>query len=79
MNSAMQSHQAKLLDVVALLNERPEEGLVSGQVGTIVEILAEGVYEVEFSDPGGRTIGMAELERDDFLVLCHEARPALVA
>mgnify|MGYP003670577344 CR=1 FL=1 len=74
----MQECHAKLLDIVALLNERPEDGLVSGQVGTIVGVLAEGVYEVEFSDPGGRTIGMAELERDEFLVLCHEARPALV-
>ncbi len=36
----------KLLDVVALLEDLPEHGLVRGNVGTVVEILAP----VEFSD-----------------------------
>jgi len=33
--------------VVALLEDLPEEGLVRGQVGTVVENWAPGVYEVE--------------------------------
>jgi Domain of unknown function (DUF4926) len=35
-------------DVVALLVDKPEGGLVVGQVGTVVEVLAPDFYEVEF-------------------------------
>ena len=42
----------KTLDVVALLVDKPEEQLVTGQVGTVVELIAPDVYEVEF-DPEG--------------------------
>jgi Domain of unknown function (DUF4926) len=35
----------KLLDVVALTVDRPERGLVRGQVGTVVEELAAGVFD----------------------------------
>lgn len=45
----------KLLDTVALTADRPEHGLVAGQVGTVIEVLAEGVFEVEFCDDEGRT------------------------
>jgi len=45
----MQTTPAKLLDVVALLVDKPEEGPVVGQVGTVVEVLAPDVYEIEFS------------------------------
>ena len=34
----------KTLDVVALLVDKPEEQLVTGQVGTVVELLAPDVY-----------------------------------
>ena len=44
----------KLLDTVALTADRPEHGLVAGQVGTVVEDLADGVFEVEFCDDEGR-------------------------
>ena len=50
-----------LLSVVALLEDIPAKGLLRGQVGTIVETLAPGVYEVEFSDDAGRTYGVADL------------------
>ena len=69
----MQTKPAKLLDVIALLNDRPALGILCGQVGTIVEVLAPEVFEVEFCDPDGRTIGFAELRRVDFLVLHHES------
>jgi hypothetical protein len=41
----------KLLDVVALTVDIPEYNLRRGQVGTVVEMLADGAaFEVEFSD-----------------------------
>jgi hypothetical protein len=59
------------------LGDKPEQGLVAGQVGTVVEVLAPGVFEVEFLDSHGRTFGLAELRRDELLALIHE--PALAA
>jgi hypothetical protein len=52
----------KLLDVVALTEDIPHEGLYRGQVGTVVEILAPDVYEVEFSDDQGQTYAMKALK-----------------
>lgn len=45
----------QMLDVVALVQEIPEKDLKKGQVGTIVELLEPGVYEVEFSNKKGET------------------------
>jgi len=45
----------KPFDVVALVEDVPSRGLLRGQVGTIAETLAPGVFEVEFSDNEGRT------------------------
>ena len=58
--------------VVAILQDLPEEGLVRGQVGTIVENWAPGVYEVEFSDDTGRTYAMAALQAGQLMRLHHE-------
>ena len=69
----MQETPVKLLDVVAVLEDKPREGLVSCQVGTVVEVLAPGVFEVEFLDSQGRTIALTELKRSELLVLRHEA------
>ena len=45
----------KLLDIVALTEDIPEHNLKCGEVGTVVEILADGeAYEVEFSDDNGQ-------------------------
>lgn len=63
----------KLLDVVALLEGVPAEGLVRGQVGTIVEELDGGVFEVEFSDNEGHAYATRALRADQVLVLHHEA------
>ena len=46
--------EIEMLSVVAILEDVPEKGLFRGQVGTVVESLAPGVYEVEFSDDEGR-------------------------
>ena len=48
------SPSIRLLDVVALIDDLPQESLARGQVGTVVEILAPGVFEVEFADDRGR-------------------------
>lgn len=56
-------------DVVALLEDHPEACLVAGQVGTIVEQLADAVYEVEFSDEEGRTYAEIALPAGQLIVL----------
>ena len=58
-----------LLQTVALLDDLPEHGLTRGQVGTVVEDLAPGVYEVEFSDNDGRTYAMLALRADQLIAL----------
>jgi len=62
----------KVLDVIALLEDLPQRSLVRGQVGTIVEALGPGVFEVEFSDNQGRTYASLALRENQFLVLHHE-------
>jgi hypothetical protein len=64
---------AKLLDIVALLEDLPARGLVRGQVGTVIEKLGPDVFEVEFSDNHGRTYASLALHAGQFLVLHHEA------
>ena len=61
-----------LLDVVALTEELPDPGLHRGQVGTVVETLAPGVYEVEFSDDDGRTFASLALRAVQLLVLHYQ-------
>ncbi len=63
----------KLLDVVALLKDIPNEKLVKGQVGTIIEELDKGVYEVEFADKQGRMIAGLTLTTEDLMLLHFEA------
>ena len=59
----------ELLDVVALNVDVPEQGLVRGQVGTIVERLSPGTFEVEFSDNQGKTYAMLPLSAEQLLLL----------
>ena len=60
-----------ILDVVALLVEIPERGLVAGQVGTAVEILDEEVFEVEFCDNNGKTYDSLALRSDRLMPLYY--------
>jgi Domain of unknown function (DUF4926) len=63
----------KLLDVVALTIDLPECNLWRGQVGTVVEVLANGAaFEVEFSDRNGRTYESLGLRSEQFMVLHFE-------
>lgn len=59
----------KLFDVVALTDDLPDRGLLRGQVGTVVELLAVGIYEVEFSDDDGHMYGSIALEASQLLPL----------
>ncbi len=61
----------ELLSEVAVLEDMPEKGLVRGQVGTIVELLAPSVAEVEFIDDQGRTYALAALRSEEVIRLYH--------
>ena len=65
----------KLLDVVALIVDLPDTGLQRGQVGTIVEQLADDVYEVEFSDNDGIPYAMCSLNANQLMVLHYHPQP----
>lgn len=66
----------QLLDVVALTDDLPDKGLLRGQVGTVVENLAPGVFEVEFSDDQGRTYAQVALKVNQLLVLHYQPQQA---
>ncbi len=61
--------QIHLLDVVALREALPDHHLYPGQVGTVVEVLAPEVYEVDFSDDEGQTYAMLPLHASQLLKL----------
>jgi Domain of unknown function (DUF4926) len=62
----------RLLDVVALTTDLPDIGLVRGQVGTVVELLALDAYEVEFSDDEGRAYAQLPLRDRDLMSLYYQ-------
>jgi hypothetical protein len=72
----MEPRSPRVLDTVALLEDVPEHRLVQGQVGTIVEVLAADVFEVEFSDNAGRTYALLSLRAEQILPLVHEPAAA---
>lgn len=59
-------------DVVALNEDIPDRGLLRGQVGTVVELLGPGVFEVEFADNDSRTYAMFSLKSSQLLVLHYQ-------
>ena len=68
----MGNGKIKLHDVVALTDDLPERELQRGQVGTVVEVLAPDVYEVEFTDNDGRTYAELAVKEEKLLVLHYE-------
>lgn len=72
----MTSDQFNLLDVVALTADLVDKGLLRGQVGTIVEILKPGVFEIEFADNDGRTYATAAVAGELLLRLRHQPEQA---
>lgn len=75
-NRAPDSETPDLLDVVALLADRPADGLTRGQVGTVVESLDTNTVLVEFSDDEGRAYAMVPARGADLLVLRYEMHAA---
>ena len=71
------SETIKMYDVVALTEDLPEHDLARGQVGTVVETWAPGVFEVEFCDGEGITYAMLALTSQQLMRLHHA--PALLA
>ena len=58
---------------MALTVNLPEQNLWRGQVGTVVEILANGqAFEVEFSDKQGQTYESLGLNSEQIMVLHFE-------
>jgi Domain of unknown function (DUF4926) len=59
----------KMLDVVALMEDLPAEGLRRGEVGTVVEEWADGIFEVEFSDDSGKAYAFAAVPAEKLMKL----------
>ena len=66
------NNSIQLLDVVALTEDLPQRILFRGQVGTVVELFAPNVFEVEFSDDKGQTYAMLALRADQLMVLHYQ-------
>ena len=66
----------QLLDVVALTEDLPSCHLNRGQVGTVVECLSAGHFEIEFSDNQGRAYAQLAVPENKLMVLHHQ--PSLV-
>ena len=73
--------EVQLLDAVALLEDVQAEGVVlqRGEVGAVVDILAPGVYEVEFCDDQGRAYAFASLPAEQLLVLHNQGKESVAA
>jgi hypothetical protein len=61
--------------VIAVASDRPEDGLVRRQVGTMVEVWAPGVYEVAFSDDWGKPSALVAPRDEQPLQLHHAFVP----
>jgi len=72
----VQNTPVKLLDVIALLEDKPAEGWVAGKAATIVEVCAPDLFEVELPDSRGKTGAVTELKREEPLVIKDEAAAA---
>ena len=62
-----------IFDVVAITEDLPKQNLWRGQVGTIVDVLAEGqAFEVEFSDRDGQVYASLGLRPEQMMHLYFE-------
>ena len=55
MEKVMTKREIKLFGIMALVEDLPGRNLKRDEVGTVVEVLAPTVYEVEFCDEDGQT------------------------
>ena len=75
MDTIRRKRKLKLLDTVAPLQDIPSRKLKRGEVGTIVEILAPDVYEVEFCDDDGQTYAELALRGIQIIPLHNQGDP----
>ena len=75
----MLKKEINLLDTVALLEDLPQRDLIRGEVGTIVELLAPDVYEVEFCDDDGQTYAELALRSEQLIVLHNQGEMLKIA
>ena len=75
----MKTKPIRLLDTVALLDDLPNRKLRAGEVGTVVEILTAGIYEVEFCDADGQTYAEFSLRADQIVPLHNRGKALRVA
>ncbi|MBU6299739.1 MAG: DUF4926 domain-containing protein [Alphaproteobacteria bacterium] len=68
--------EPRLLDVVALLADRPADNLARGQVGTVVELLDAKTALVEFSDDDGRAYALTPCALPELIVLHYDPQAA---
>ncbi len=64
----------QLLDTVNLLEDLPQRNLQRGEVGTVVEILAPDVFEVEFCDDDGEAYAEFALRAEQLVILHNQGR-----
>ncbi len=74
-NRRIQLAQVNLLATVALLEDIPEENVLRGSVGAVVERIAEDVVLVEFCGSNGRTVAMPAIREDKLLELRKTPKP----
>ncbi|MGH7950937.1 MAG: DUF4926 domain-containing protein [Limisphaerales bacterium] len=75
----MKTKTIKMLDTVALLENIPARKMCVGEVGTVVEILDEDVYEVEFCDEDGQTYAEFALRADQIVPLHSQGKSLRMA
>ncbi len=75
----MLKKEINLLDTVALFEDLPQRNLIRGEVGTIVELLAPDVYEVEFCDDEGQTYAELALRGEQLIVLHNQGKMLKIA
>ena len=72
-------NKIELLDTVALLEDLPQRNLEKGEVGTVVEVLAPDVFEIEFSDDEGQTYAMFALRESQIITLHNQGKGLKIA
>lgn len=61
--------EIKLLDVVALIADLPQDSLQRGEIGTVVECYSGNAFEVEFVAEDGYTYALVALRGDQLIPL----------
>ena len=67
-----QAFTQDLSSSVALVEDLPGRKLKRGEVGTVVELLAPHVYEVEFCDEDGQTYAELALRGEQLIPLHNQ-------